>query len=227
MCRKNSPLKLLSGNQQQHQIIFGKSKESILVPDWTFNATNSSDNQANYKQQQQSTNQQEADLIEQRQAANKRLAANVTTMRVLTDQNGHSIKVRLTSPPLPRRQSSQLSATTTINGDNNQAQDSWHPTQIDLWAPSSSNGSRFAHRDSLASNCPLISLNSTSFNMEDEEDNNETIKRSEMRPNSCIPSKRNKANTTKRRRHSEVWAPKQNQLQRFEIKTAAAASGEA
>lgn len=112
---------LEEANQQQHPIIFGKSKDSILVPDYL----ESSNDEATTKSPTSTTTMTTTTMMSTttsgcyQRAMNKSSSAasnnksgfcdsgadfvqSVTT-HVLTDENGHSIKIRVASPP-PQRQ---------------------------------------------------------------------------------------------------------------------------
>lgn len=126
----NAPtaINYLKTASQQHPIIFGKSKDSILVPDYLESATRritttntSGLNQSLNRRQKDWNLDLSADLSSSNQTEKERqpsclLDANSksgffasdadfapVTTRVLTDENGHSIKIRVASPP-PQRQ---------------------------------------------------------------------------------------------------------------------------
>lgn len=118
---RNNENHLEEGNQQ-HPIIFGKSKDSILVPDYLESGpdeTNASSTSTTTTTTAMTvtamtttgatTNNQmrsKCQLAGNNKSgfyANDADFAQLVTTRVLTDENGHSIKIRVASPP-PQRQ---------------------------------------------------------------------------------------------------------------------------
>lgn len=151
--------------QQQHQIIFGKSKDSILVPNVVCSTVaisssgasnglpehnNSKEAGGNNGTQQLQLAQQERKLQledgmndEGQEEAEEILEYSPVTTRVLTDEKGHSIKIRIASPP-PQRQSQLVKL---------------HKRQQDQMQEQQQ---QQQHRDSVASDSPLISIGSIS-----------------------------------------------------------------
>jgi hypothetical protein len=167
----------------QHQIIFGKSKDSILVPELVCGSTNKT-NKTNAQQAQYERydwpNERNKKLTpeklqqERHDRANSSNGAPVlggrghelarsrpasaepptdyynyppATTRILTDENGHSIKIRIASPP-PQRHDQLARLHLQQQQQQQQRLDDDHHQRM------ASDG----HRDSLASDCPLISL---------------------------------------------------------------------
>lgn len=96
------PSKLKPGSHHhQHPIIFGKSKDSILVPDFNGTATS--------KTTTTTTTTQIRNHSVDSTSSSHQLMSNTDAdlcyqTRVLTDEKGHSIKIRVASPPPQRHQ---------------------------------------------------------------------------------------------------------------------------
>lgn len=112
---------------QHHPVIFGKSKDSILVPEFY----------SSFVQQPGWPAAQE--LAAEADAP----PSDLSVTRVLTDDKGHSIKIRVASPP-PRRQR-QLARQFRLC-----------TPESALVAPPSCSPPTSAHRDSLDSQSPLV-----------------------------------------------------------------------
>lgn len=177
----NDVAKFPGAGLSQHPIIFGKSKDSILVPEFTceqqqqqqqfnyhqqFNnlsaaaaaATSSSNQQQQYEQltgdaspldQEYHLSSITGDLV----SFGSEYQVQATT-HVLTDEKGHSIKIRIASPP-PQRQS-QLAKL------HKQHQQQQRPgTTVVMATNSTTSSTRPGHRDSVislgqTSDCPLM-----------------------------------------------------------------------
>lgn len=90
-----------SNNNQQHPIIFGKSKDSILVPEFLQDHQLEDHLENCFADAEHNTTTAATATGGHHQTTT---ASQQTTTHVLTDEKGHSIKIRIASPP-PQRQS--------------------------------------------------------------------------------------------------------------------------
>lgn len=165
-----------ANSQQQHQIIFGKSKDSILVPDFVCTKvessqakTNSSNNKLTREKlqlesfpsagEQNLALDQQANNLHNQNRPETILDFNYPTVttRVLTDEKGHSIKIRIASPP-PQRQGQLIKL--------HQQQQRKEERQRQMLEAADALSHR---RDNLVSDCPFIGLASLDNQQQAEE----------------------------------------------------------